>query len=60
MAKSVINERRGFWSCEGSMPQYRRMPGPGSRSRWVGEQGKWEEDRGFLEGKLGKGIKFEM
>jgi hypothetical protein len=34
------------------MPQYRGMPGPGSR-----EGG---EDRGFLEGKLGRGITFEM
>jgi hypothetical protein len=36
------------------------MPGPGSRSGWVGEQGKRGEDRGFSEGKLGKGITFEM
>jgi hypothetical protein len=38
------------------------MLGPGSRSEWVGEQqhGEGEEDRGFLEGKLGKGITFEM
>jgi hypothetical protein len=36
------------------------MPGPGSRSGWVGEQGKGREDRGFLEGKLGKGITFEI
>jgi hypothetical protein len=42
------------------MPQYRGMPGPGSRSGWVGEQGEGEEDRGFSEGKLGKGITFEM
>jgi hypothetical protein len=42
------------------MPQYRGMPGPGSGSEWVGEQlGGWGE-RGFLEGKLGKGIAFEM
>jgi hypothetical protein len=34
------------------MPQYRGMPGPGSR---VGEG-----YRGFLERKLGKGIAFEM
>jgi hypothetical protein len=40
------------------------MPGPGSGSRWVGEQ--WEEwgdrkrDFFFLEGKSGKGIIFEM
>jgi hypothetical protein len=39
------------------MPQYRRMLGPGNRRGWVGERG---EDRRFLEGKLGKGITFEM
>jgi hypothetical protein len=27
------------WSCEDYIPQYRGMPGPGSRSRWVGMQG---------------------
>jgi hypothetical protein len=42
------------------MPQYRRMPGPGSRSGWVGDQGERERDRGISEGKLGKGITFEM
>jgi hypothetical protein len=42
------------------MPKYRGMPGPGSRSWWVGEQGEGDEDRGLLEGKLGKGITFEM
>jgi hypothetical protein len=36
------------------------MPGQGSRSEWVGEQGKWRWDKGFLEGKRGKGITFEM
>jgi hypothetical protein len=42
------------------------MPGPGSRSGWVGEQGEQGEqleggeDRGFFEGKLGKGITFEV
>jgi hypothetical protein len=43
------------------MPQFREMTGPGSRSGWVGE---WEWgrgcDRGFSEGKRGKGITFEM
>jgi hypothetical protein len=39
---------------------YRGMPGPGSRSEWVGKQGNGGEDRGFSEGKLGKGITFEM
>ena len=29
-------------------------------SGWVGEQGVEGEDRGFLEGKPGKGITFEM
>jgi hypothetical protein len=56
----VINGRRGPWSCEGSMPQYRGMPGPGSRSKWVVEQGEGEGDRGFSEVKFGKGITFEM
>jgi hypothetical protein len=42
------------------MPQYRGMPGPGSGSGWAGEQGEGGENRGFLEGKLGKGITFEM
>jgi hypothetical protein len=41
------------------MLQYRGMPGPGSRSGWVGERWEGGENRGFLEGKLGKGITFE-
>jgi hypothetical protein len=45
---------------EGSMPQYRGMPGPGSGSGWVGEQGQGGEDRGFSERKLGKGIILEV
>jgi hypothetical protein len=36
------------------------MPGPGSESRWVGEQGKGGGYRGFSEGKHGKGIIFEI
>jgi hypothetical protein len=28
--------------------------------RWVGEKGEGGVDRGFSEGKLGKGITFEM
>jgi hypothetical protein len=42
------------------MTRYKGMPGPGSRSGWVGEQGKGERDRVFSEGKLRKGITFEM
>jgi hypothetical protein len=57
----VINGRIGPWSCEGSMPQYRGMPGPGSESGWVGEKGGGGRgDSRFSEGKLGKGITFEM
>jgi hypothetical protein len=52
--------RRGPWSCEGSMSQYRGMPGPGSGSGWVGEQVEGQGARGFLVRKLGKGITFEM
>jgi hypothetical protein len=32
------------------------MPGPGSGSWWVGNQGKGVVDRGFSEGKPVKGI----
>ena len=56
----ALNGRRGPLSCEGSIPQYRGMSGPGSRSEWVGEQGEGGEDRGFSERKPGKGITFEM
>ena len=50
-----INERRGPWSHEGSMPQCRGMPGPGSRSGWVDEQGKEGWDRDFLRGNEERG-----
>jgi hypothetical protein len=36
------------------------MPGPGSRSRWVGEQVEEGGNRGFSEGKGRKGITYEM
>jgi hypothetical protein len=42
------------------VPQYRGMPGPGSGSGWVGKQGEGGEYRKFSEGRLGKGITFEM
>jgi hypothetical protein len=38
-------------SCEDSMPQYRGMPGPGSRSGWVGEQEEGKGQRAFWRGK---------
>ena len=55
-----MNGRRGSWSCEGSVPQYRGMSEPGSKSGWVGEKGEGGEDKGFSEGKLGKRITFEI
>jgi hypothetical protein len=43
------------------MPQYMGMPWPGSGNWWVVEQRRrGREDRGFSEGKLGKGITFEI
>jgi hypothetical protein len=36
------------------------MPGQGNGSAWVDEQWKRGWDRGFLEGKPGKGITFEI
>jgi hypothetical protein len=45
MALWDINERRGSWPCEGSMPHCREMPGQGSGSEWVSEQGEGAWDR---------------
>jgi hypothetical protein len=59
MALSGIIEKGGLWSCEGSMPQCRGMPG---MSRWVSpliEEGV-EMGWGFLKGKPEKRITFEM
>ena len=42
------------------MPQCRGMPGPGSWSGLVVEQGEGIGDRTFLEGKPGKWITVEM
>jgi hypothetical protein len=42
-----------------TIPQYRGMPGLGSKSGWVCEQGE-DMGEGFLEGKPGKRITFEM
>ena len=41
------------------MSQCRGMPGQGSGSGWIGELGEEGWDRGFSEGKPGKGITFE-
>jgi hypothetical protein len=38
------------------MTQYREIPGPGSRSGWVGKQGEGRGDMRFSEGKVRKGI----
>jgi hypothetical protein len=53
----VIHGRRGPWSCESYMSQYRGLPRPGIGSWWVDERGR---DRGSSEGKLGKMITFKM
>jgi hypothetical protein len=42
------------------MSQYRRISGPRSRSKWIGEQGERGEYREFSEGKPGKRVTFEM
>jgi hypothetical protein len=54
-----INGRRDPLFCEGSMPQYRGMPGWGGMSGWVVRRAP-SLKQGFLEGKPGKGITFEM
>jgi hypothetical protein len=42
------------------MLQYRRLPGSGRESGWVGKQRYGGRVRGFSGGNLGKGITFEM
>jgi hypothetical protein len=42
------------------MPQNRGIPGPGMGVGVLGSRRRGRGDRGFLEGKLGKGITFEM
>jgi hypothetical protein len=42
------------------MPQYRGMPAPRIEVGGLGSKGMGEEDRGFLEGKLGKGMTLQM
>jgi hypothetical protein len=42
------------------MPQYKGMPGSGSRNVLAGEQWLGGGYRVFLEKNLGKGIAFEM
>jgi hypothetical protein len=58
MALLDINGKRGPWSCEGLIPQCRGIP-----RREVGVCGlvsRERGNRGFSEGKPGKGITFEM
>ena len=55
--------RSSAWSCGGLIPEGREMPG----QEWVGglgstliEAGGAGGNKGLVEGKLGKGIAFEM
>jgi hypothetical protein len=50
VASSVINGRRGPWSCEGSMPQYRVMPEPGMGVGVLGSRWRREEIGDFWMG----------
>ena len=45
MALSNINRRRSPWSCEGLIPQCRRMPAQWGGSRWVGGRGSSPRSR---------------
>jgi hypothetical protein len=53
MAKSIINGRRGPWSCEGSMPQYMGMPGPGIGVGGLMSRGR-EDGMGVFKGETRK------
>jgi hypothetical protein len=52
-----INERRGRWCCEGSMPQYKGMTGHGNGSGWISEQVEGGWDRVVFQGEMRKGDK---
>ena len=43
-------DQRPYHKTKDSMPQGREMPGPGSRSGWVGEQGEREGIGDFWRG----------
>jgi hypothetical protein len=49
----------GGEACEVSMSLNREIQARNG-SGWVGEKGQGEEDRGFSEGKRGKGITIKM
>jgi len=62
-----INERRGPWPCEASMPPYRGKSAWGFGREWLGglgktliEAGGGERDRGIPEEESGMGITFKM
>jgi hypothetical protein len=38
VSKAMNDGRKGPWSCKDHMPQYRGMPGPGSRVRGLGSR----------------------
>jgi hypothetical protein len=46
----AIIGRRGPWSCANSMPQYRGIPGQGSRSGGFGSRGSGEGIGGLQKG----------
>ena len=51
MTYSVMNGRRGPWSCEGSMSPYRGLPGPGIGVGGLWNRGKEEAIGDFQRGK---------
>jgi hypothetical protein len=53
-------EGEALGPLKGLCPHYKGLPGPGSRRRWVGEQGEGGRDKGFSEENLGKERTFVM
>jgi hypothetical protein len=52
---SLVEHQREERSCEGSLYQCKGMPGQGSRSGWVAEQGEGQGDWGFWRGNKERG-----
>jgi hypothetical protein len=48
--KTPLNSNQGPWSCEGSTPQYRGMPGPGMGVGGLGSRGRGEGRGDFWRG----------
>ena len=55
VAEDGLVSHQFFLSCEGLIPQCKGIPGTGSWSRWVSEQGEGARDGGLQRGNEDRG-----